>query len=157
MASPAYERRNARARALGYRSYYDYRAHGNGARPPSAPKLSGEKLRQARGHASASDLERAIKPGALVTTIGEGRKADGSYQRLRVTVIGVDGQQREFVLRGKQAQARQLKKTIAAVSAGGAVFSPSPSLDLQQMIPDGPDVDDPDWDLEDPRFQLEEE
>lgn len=140
MASPAYQRRNARARALGYRSYYDYRAHGNGTRPPSAPRLSGERLRQARGHASAADLERAVSDGALVTTIGEGRKADGSYEQLRVYVIGLDGQQREFVLRGRQATGRQLKQTIGAISAQGAVFSPSPSLDLQAMLPDMPDV-----------------
>ena len=153
MASPAYERRNARARALGYKSYYDYRAHGNGARAPEAPRLSGEKLRQARGHASAADLERANLDGALVTTIGEGRRADGSYQRLRVTVVDIDGRQREYVLRGKQAEARQLRQTIRAVAGGGAVFSPSPSLDLQQMVAD--DVDD--FDLEDPRFQLDED
>lgn len=148
MASPAYQRRNARARALGYRSYYDYRAHGNGARPPSAPRLKGEQLRQARGHASAADLERAVGDGALVTTIGEGRKSDGSYERLRVYVIGLDGQQREFVLRGRQARQRQLKQTIAAISAQGAVFSPSPSLDLQAMLPDLPDLDEEDDDGE---------
>lgn len=153
MASPAYERRNARARALGYKSYYDYRAHGNGARAPEAPRLSGEKLRQARGHASAADLERANLDGALVTTIGEGRRADGSYQRLRVTVVDIDGRQREYVLRGKQAEARQLRRTIATVAGSGAVFSPSPSLDLQQMV--GDDVDD--FELEDPRFQLDED
>lgn len=153
MASPAYERRNARARSLGYRSYYDYRAHGNGARPPTAPKLQGEKLRQARGHASAADLRRASLDGALVTTIGEGRKADGSYQRLRVIVVDLDGKQREYVLRGKQAEQRQLRKTIAAVSAGGAVFSPSPSLDLQNMIDDEPG----DFDVEAPEMQMDED
>ena len=152
MASPAYERRNARARALGYRSYYDYRAHGNGARAPDAPRLQGEKLRQARGHASAADLERANLDGALVTTIGEGRKADGSYQRLRVTVVDVDGRQREYVLRGKQAEGKQLRGTIKAVAAGGAIFSPSPSLDLQNMVDD----DGEDFDVEAPEFEQEE-
>lgn len=153
MASPAYERRNARARALGYQSYYDYRAHDNGTRPPSAPRLQGEKLRQARGHASAADLRRANLDGALVTTIGEGRKADGSYQRLRVIVVDLDGRQREYVLRGKQAEARQLRKTVAAIDAGGAVFSPSPSLDLQNMIDDSED----DFDVEAPEFQQDED
>jgi hypothetical protein len=152
VASPAYQRRNARARALGYRSYYDYRAHGNGARPPSAPKLSGEKLRQARGHASAADLRRASLDGALVTTIGEGRKADGSYERLRVIVVDLDGRQREYVLRGKQARQRQLRQTVAAIDAAGAVFSPSPSLDLQTMI-DEPD----DFDVEAPELQLDDD
>lgn len=156
MASPAYERRNARARSLGYQSYYDYRAHGNGARPPDAPRLSGEALRQSRGHASAADLRRANVEGALVTTIGEGRKADGTYQRLRVTVIDIDGKQREFILRGKQAGGDALRTTIAAVAGGGAVFSPSPSLDLQNMVDDIDDVDAPDWMLEDDEGGLAE-
>ena len=107
-------------------------------------------MRLARGHASAKDLERAVQPGALVTTIGEDRQADGTFRVLRVTVIGVDGRQRDFVLRGAQAKGRQLKKTIANVSAAGAVFSPAPSLDLQLMLPELPDVDTDDWmDLQD--------
>lgn len=110
-----------------------------------APRLSGEKLRQARGHASAADLERAATPGSLVTTIGEGRQADGTYRVLRVTVIDLDGHQREFVLRGRQAKGAQLRRTIRAVAAGGAVFSPTPSLDINEMTEGLRDVEAPDW------------
>jgi hypothetical protein len=125
--SPAYEARNARARALGYRSYYDYRAHGNGALPPSQPRLSGAALRRARGHAGAADLRRETKPGTLImaTPDASSRRKDGTYGRVFVTAIGEDGSEREYLLKGKQLDAGELDKLMADLNAAGAVMSPT--------------------------------
>ena len=127
MASPAYERRNAAARAKGYRSYYDYRAHDNGRIPPTQPRLRGEGLRRARGHAGASDLRRAVKPGTLIvaTPDASSRRKDGTYGRVMVTAIGEDGSEREFVLQGAALKPDALDKLMADLSAAGAIASPT--------------------------------
>lgn len=104
MASANWERRNARARSLGYDSYYDYRAHDNGRLPPSEPRLSGEPLARSRGHRSAADLETLLRRGQVelvntVTTI------DAKGNRVvDVLVLTADGGQREFRLRGDRPQ-----------------------------------------------------
>lgn len=136
MASAAYEARNARARALGYRSYYDYRAHGNGATPPTAPRLAGGALRKARGHASAADLLSDARPGTLVTATPDplSRRRDGTYSRVHITAIGEDGSERDYLLRASALKAKSLDKLIAGLAAAGVVFSPSPSLDISSYM-----------------------
>jgi hypothetical protein len=153
VASAAYERRNARARALGYQSYYDYRAHGNGARPPDAPRLAGEALRKARGHAGPADLVRdAGKPGTLITATPDptSRQPDGTYDRIYVTAIGEDGSEREYVLSPKKMKPGEMDAIVAGLGAGGAVFSPSPSLDISDYGTE-PEPDD-EFDLDDDYF-----
>jgi len=56
-------RRDARARKLGYKSEYDYRAHGYGKRKPSEPRYRGKELRKYRGHTGAADLIPYVKKG----------------------------------------------------------------------------------------------
>lgn len=144
MASAAYERRNARARALGYSSYYDYRAHGNGRTPPDAPRLTGQALARARGHTGAADLERSVRAGDLVTATPDptSRRDDGSYSRFYVTVVGADGREREYLIRNTSA--KDIDKLVAAVSGAGAIFSPSPSLDLRRVGREHDEHDDED-------------
>ncbi len=134
MATAAYQARNARARALGYRSYYDYRAHDNGRIPPAAPRLSGGALRKARGHASAADLIADARPGMLVTATPDprSRRKDGTYSRVYITAIAEDGSEREYLLRADTLKAARLSKLIGGLDAAGAVFSPSPSLDIRR-------------------------
>lgn len=143
MASAAYERRNARARALGYTSYYDYRAHDNGKIPPGQPRLAGRALRRARGHTSLSDLIADTKPGTLIMATPDptSRRADGTYSRVHVTMIGEDGSDRDYLLRGQALSSSSLDRLVAGMSAAGAVFSPSPSLDLRAHAKN--DDDDP--------------
>ncbi len=57
MASSAWERRNAKARALGYKNYWDYRTHGYGAAAPTAPRPRGEEFARLQGRRSARGLE----------------------------------------------------------------------------------------------------
>ncbi len=128
--STSYERRNARARALGYKSYYDFRTRGqSGARPPDAAPLEGYELRLARGHASRADLVASIKPGTLVVASPdeESRRKDGSYSRIQITTIDADGKERNFLLRGSSA--RNLKQLVAQIEAAGGILSPSYPLD----------------------------
>lgn len=136
MATAAYLRRNARARALGYRSYYDYRAHDNGKLPPDAPRLRGARLRRARGHASAADLVRGSGPGTLVTAVPDptSRQADGTYSRVYITAIDDDGADREYLLRGAALSQSAIDRLVGDLDARGAVFSPSPSLDVRRYV-----------------------
>ena len=146
MASAAYERRNARARELGYRSYYDYRAHDNGKLPPSAPRLAGEEQRRARGHAGAADIRKDVKPGQLMLIAPDptSRRKDGSYSRITITLVGIaEGEpDREYLLRGDAARPENLERLIADLIAAGAVFSPSPSLDVGSLGPDDDELEE---------------
>jgi hypothetical protein len=110
MASAAYERRDARARALGYRSYYDYRAHGNGARAPSEPRLSGESLARARGHRGASDLQGALRRGdvELINVVHSG---GAEYQ---VLITRADGSTQSYTVRG-QKKAAAIQQQISGL------------------------------------------
>lgn len=68
MASEAYERRNARARALGYRNYYDYRIHGYGREPPGAPvdpEARAERMGLRRGGGFLALLRNPDRVGAI--------------------------------------------------------------------------------------------
>lgn len=139
MASAAYERRNARARALGYQSYYDYRAHDNGKLPPGAPRLAGEELRRARGHTGAADIRKDVRNGQLVIVAPDptSRRPDGSYGRVIFTLVGqFEGEpDREYMIRGDAASPDNLRRLVADLEAAGAVFSPSPSMDIRSLFP----------------------
>ena len=134
MASAAYERRNAAARAKGYTSYYDYRAHGNGKRPPGAPRLTGGELRKARGHASAYDLRKDVRAGQLVTITPDptSRNKDGTYGKIIVTLVGqFEGDSdKTYTLQGAALKPGALEKLVADLIAAGAVLSPSPSMNV---------------------------
>lgn len=103
MAAPGYwQKRNARAKALGYRNYYDYRAHDNGRIPPERPALKGPELARARGHASAADLStllrrKRVEMLSVVATID-------NRERLRVDALATldNGQTMEFQLRERE-------------------------------------------------------
>jgi hypothetical protein len=102
MAPSGYwQRRNARAVELGYRNYYDYRAHDNGRLPPDAPRLSGDELTRSRGHASGADLVKLLRAkrvemiGVVATVDSRGRPTIAALAMLN------DGRTREFELNEK--------------------------------------------------------
>lgn len=123
---------NARARAAGYRDYYDYRKHGYGAVPPDVPVV-GAALRRARGHASAADFRREIRDGSMVLVGELQRGAKGRYTKVTITVIDIDGRERNYVLRGKALSAAMLRTLATAAVDAGATISPTKSLDLRQL------------------------
>jgi hypothetical protein len=132
--SPAYERRNARARSLGYRSYYDYRIHGNGSIPPAAAAATGEARQRLRGHRSAADLRRAIREGTTVSIAGHSeRDSNGQYRWLELSVLSPDGSERTYRLTGKQLQKQQLGRLVGELDHKGAAFAPTPSFDLRRL------------------------
>lgn len=101
MASSAWQKRNAAARAKGYRNYYDYRAHDFGRMAPGTPRASGERLRRLRGHAGVGDLNRAVRSGRveLVNAVQTG----SDPPTFDVLVVMSDGSQRTYTLKGKAA------------------------------------------------------
>lgn len=113
MASASYERRNDRARSLGYESYYDYRAHGNGAIPPDRPRLSGDALRGARGHAATSDLVRQIE-GGRVEILNVVKTGPDSY---RANVTLSNGKTVTYNVKG--AGVDKVSAAITSIGAGG--------------------------------------
>jgi hypothetical protein len=136
----AYERRDERARAQGYRGYYDYRAHDNGRLPPDQPKLRGEALSRARGHRGAADLERSMRPGMLVFVEGSERNKDGTYKWVDIRTVDEQGRETTYRLRGAAAtSSARLGRILEAGQAAGAVFTPVPSLDVSGLIEDDGD------------------
>lgn len=133
MASAAWERRNARARALGYDDYYDYRSHDNGRLPPAAPKLRGPELARSRGHRSSADLNRLVRSrGAdlVVIPVGLERDAKGRWTKIDVLVLLPDGSERHFLLRGRQAWTEVLKRLRELLESEGVHWLAAPSLDV---------------------------
>jgi hypothetical protein len=146
VASSSYERRNARARSLGYESYYDYRVHGSGTVPASQP-VTPEMREANRGHRSAADLGRLIDRYAgrdiHVIPAGLDRDARGRWKHVDVLVIMPDGSERRFILRGRQASTAELERLRASLTAAGVPFLAAPSIDVFA------DADEPDVELED--------
>lgn len=139
MASPRWSRRNARARSLGYRNYYDYRTHNYGAEAPSVARPSGERLSKLRGHRSASDLENLTRSGRIEIVKVLPRDRDPKTKQWKSAIIRVtldDGSEKEFELKGKQMDTRRMKQLHVDLVAGGVMVLDSPSLDLFDRFSD---------------------
>lgn len=121
MASSAWEKRNARARAEGFKNYYDKRTR----RIPGAPKPTREQLRRRRGHSGFSDLNRLVKSGRveLVNVVQIGY---GDPPRFDVLVILSDGTQRSYHVQGNKEVAR-FRATIDAQGADAPQIVGSPN------------------------------
>jgi len=72
----------------------------------------------------------------ITVTDHSGRDNKGRYKWVELTVIDAKGVQRTYRLSGKQLKPEFLRKLIEDVQAGGAVLSPSPSLDLRRYSGD---------------------
>lgn len=120
MASAYWQARNARARAAGYRSYYDYRTHEYGRRPPSEPPARGARLAELRGHRSAADLAAAIRTGRveMVLTNTSRRDARGRITEIEVQATMADGSRRTYTLKGNALKQRQLSELQEALASG---------------------------------------
>lgn len=147
MASAAWERRNARAKALGYKSYYDYRVHGNGKIPPGRPALTGAAKQRARGHRGRADFLASLREGDLIIMPRgissveydeDARGGLGAYLEIEKLVIPGEhgrGRERTFILRNLTRD--ELIDTIREEQRRGAVFSASPSLDQRRLVTAG--------------------
>ena len=134
----AWERRNARARAEGFKNYYEKRTR----EKPGAPKPSKETLRRRRGHAGARDLEKIITSGRveLVNVVQTGYDPP----TFDVLCILEDGSQRSFTLRG-EAATRRFRASIdaAGVDAPQLIGSPKGRAVLADALEVPADDDTP--------------
>lgn len=138
----AWEKRNARAKALGYRNYYDYRIHEFGKLPPGAPAPTGAKRRQLRGHAGRADFLADLAEGDLIIMPNglssvefddEARDGEGAYVEIvKLVIDGDTGADRTYYLRNLTRD--ELVATIEEEEAKGAIFSPAPSLDQRRLV-----------------------
>lgn len=150
----AYRRRDERARAEGFASYYDKRVRGGKL---DTPRPKGETLRHRRGHAGPADLEQLLRAGKVAVLSQEpvGQPGeDGRYRQVRVTAQLSDGSQRRFTLRsqgptGDQLSRENLKSLRAAISDAGTDVYTNPSIDVL-ALGDRDDGAEEDWlDIED--------
>ena len=121
--SPAWQRRNARAQALGFRNYYDYRAHNYGRRPASAPAARGPELARLRGHRGPRDLDRALARGdvELMNVI----QTSSDPPEFEVLVTRADGSTATYTVKGRAAIGR-LNQQIDALGPAGPKIVGSP-------------------------------
>lgn len=94
MAESRWERRNAKARELGYRNYYDYRKHGYGAQPPEEKPTR----RAPYGKAAFKRLLRKPDQLALITEVPKAHRPDGSWTKMRFITMRTDGRIDEYVV-----------------------------------------------------------
>jgi hypothetical protein len=110
VASAAWERRNARARAAGFKNYYEQRTR----RTPGAPKPSREELRRRRGHAGPSDFTRLLKSGRIeLINVVQTSYTPATFDLLCTMQ---DGSQRSFTLRG-EAPVTRFRLTVDDLGA----------------------------------------
>lgn len=98
MASSSWDKRNAAARAKGYRNYYDYRVHRYGALLPQEPVREDERLRLAgkRGPAALRRTLRQPDRIALIVEVGGPRTTQGTWESMIYVVTYTNGDIREF-------------------------------------------------------------
>lgn len=140
-APSAYDKRNARARSLGYTSYYDYRLHANGRIPPGPIQLSPAERSRRRGHRGRRDFLASLGEGDLILLPygissvefdEDARGGEGAYVEIVKLVVDAEtGSEREYVLRNLTRD--ELIETIYEEETRGAVFSPAPSLDQRRL------------------------
>lgn len=140
MASAYWHRRNEKARALGYKNYYDYRAHEYGRRPPEAPRARGAELRRLRGHGGPGGLQRLIEGGRVELLIVDPEIRDrksGKWTRVRLDVTLDDGESRDFWLSGKRLDQEYAHGIGDLLRAHGVMFfdayailAPEPTFDV---------------------------
>lgn len=141
-ASPTWDKRNEKARRLGYRNYYHYRTSDYGKRPPTAPRPTGARLRRLRGHIGRADFLASLGEGDLIIMPAglssiefdpDLRDGQGAYREIvKLVIDGDTGQDRTYVLRNLTRD--ELVDTIEAEEAAGAIFSPAPSLDQRRLV-----------------------
>ena len=110
MASAAWERRNAAARAKGFKNYYEYRTR----KTPGAPKPSRDELRRRRGHAGRSDLDRALKGGRVeLISVVQTRWEPPTFE---LVCTMKDGSQRTFFVKG-EPEVRRFRDRLDSLGA----------------------------------------
>lgn len=129
-------RDNARARALGYRDYYDFRLHDSGRIPPEVEIPQGGRSR-ARGHRGTADFLRTLRSGDIIIVPNGLASIEldekDRYKRIdKLLIDGETGRAETFTLR--RITRKRMRDLIHAEAARGAIWSPAPSLDQRRLI-----------------------
>ncbi len=135
-----WDARNERARDLGYRNYYDYRAHGYGRDAPTQPAARGEDLARLRGHRGPSDLAAVANRVEVLTIMPGTRNAKGQWTSALVLVEMNDGTTRQYRIPASHLKNRDrmadLYSTLVSGGGGGVV------VDVYSMFGEADDIDD---------------
>lgn len=141
--APARYDRNAEARSLGFRNYYEVRIRGGlaaarrGDISPATARPTGEALRAARGHAGLFDLVAGTQHGSMVQ-IGANlgtleRNENDNWTAIPVQVFGPDGTERDYLLRNlTDAELAWLLDQLDDLDVDY-----SPDYDLNALLPAG--------------------
>jgi len=117
---------------LGYASYYDYRVHGYGRRPPGEA-VTPQQRREYRGHAGLPELLAAVnrvhvsadgRRGPFIRELnfaGHRRGSGGRWQVIRADASLANGQVWRFYLRGGAASHQSLILLKTAMRNPGAL------------------------------------
>lgn len=138
----AYARRDARAKAAGYKSYYDYRLHRYGSLPAAAPVPTGAARRKLAGKAGRAAFLASLGEGDLIIMPHglssvefdpDARGGEGAYLEIvKLVIDGETGADRTYILRNLTRD--ELIDTIEEEERRGAIFSPAPSLDQRRLV-----------------------
>lgn len=129
-----YERRNAAARAAGFKSYYDQRVRGGAAATPRTPKPSGVELRQRAGHGKFRAFLRAVQPESLImisSNLGDIERTDTGWSDVPLVVYTPDGDEIEFEF--SHISEEELDWLIAELEDYDVDYSPD--YDLRSLAP----------------------
>lgn len=151
MAS-AYDRRNARARAAGFKNYYEQRIRGGVEQArPSTPRPEGEELSRMRGHRGPADLEQLLASGRveMVTAIAPsgGRDDKGRWRAIDWRITLDDGSDKDFTIRASITP-EQLNRLRDAIRDQGILYLPRPSVDVFRLFAESDEEDEDEYDLE---------
>ncbi len=129
-----YQRRNKRARDLGYKSYYEQRVAGVPRGKRSIAR--GHSLDRWKKHGQAAKMLKAIDAEttvSLVQPVSQIRRlANGVYPEIEKLLIGGDGMGRTFMIRN--VTRRQLVDLIGEEIRRGASFVKAPSFDQRRIV-----------------------
>lgn len=133
MAKPAWQRREQRAQAKGYRSYWDYRLHNYGKLAPDRPTPTGELRQQLAGRRSYNALIQELEANRveqILQTPGPRDPNTGQYSEIMVDVQLSSGKTRSYRLYGDDLKGKQIQRLRQLVSDSGTDIYVNPSLDI---------------------------
>lgn len=95
----AWEKRNAAAKAKGYRNYYDYRVHDYGKRPPDEVVQRAKRAKQSGSRGPAA-FKRALKSGNIGLLVEAPRKRGpgGEWQQIAFVAVTTKGEIRDYYI-----------------------------------------------------------
>ena len=138
--SAAQARRDEKARALGYQSYYDYRLHDYGRQPPGPLELTPDERAERRGHveeaSSYRDFLSYLRPGdevMLADHIRYIQKSGTRYGPIEFQVIPEDPEREVELFTVPTLTHAAIRDLIAELEDLDVVMTPVPSLDVRRL------------------------